>query len=258
MPVISCTTRGWWSTAAMRSPRETSSWSASRSTTDWGAKATSCSSGRPGRRGRRAVDADDRGSGARRQHDDLVADVHHPGGQPAGIPPVVAVLGALRADDVLDRHPERLCRRVGSRPGRTRGTRGGWARRTRRRGRTGRRRCRRTARTAAPPGRRRSRSALPAGRTRRRCSSNAAWSQSTRSILLTASGDVPHAQQPGHGEVPAGLLDDPVAGVDEDERQLGGGRAGDHVAGVLDVARGVGEDVGPRWRWRSTGRRRRW
>ena len=66
--------------------------------------------------------------------------------------------------------------------------------------------------------------------------------QSTRSILLTASGDVRDAQQRGDRGVPAGLLDHAVAGVDEDDGQLGGGGAGDHVAGVLHVARGVGED----------------
>ena len=50
-----------------------------------------------------------------------------------------------------------------------------------------------------------------------------------------------HPQQREHGGVPAGLLDDPVPGVDQQDRQLRGGRAGDRVAGVLHVAGGVGE-----------------
>jgi hypothetical protein len=49
------------------------------------------------------------------------------------------------------------------------------------------------------------------------------------------------AQQREHGGVPAGLLDDAVAGVDEQDRQLCGGRPGDRVAGVLHVPRRVGE-----------------
>ena len=42
--------------------------------------------------------------------------------------------------------------------------------------------------------------------------------------------------------MPPALLLDAVAGVDQDERQVGGRGAGDHVAGVLNVARGVGDD----------------
>ena len=49
------------------------------------------------------------------------------------------------------------------------------------------------------------------------------------------------AQQREHGGVPAGLLHHAVAGVDEQHGQLRGGRAGDGVARVLHVARGVGQ-----------------
>ena len=42
--------------------------------------------------------------------------------------------------------------------------------------------------------------------------------------------------------VPAGLGEDALAGVDQDHREVGRGGAGDHVAGVLLVARGVGDD----------------
>ena len=45
--------------------------------------------------------------------------------------------------------------------------------------------------------------------------------------------------------MPPGLLDDPLARVDEHEREVGGRRAGDHVAGVLHVPRGVGDDERP-------------
>jgi hypothetical protein len=36
--------------------------------------------------------------------------------------------------------------------------------------------------------------------------------------------------------MPAGLLADALLGVDEDQREVRGGGAGDRVAGVLDVA----------------------
>ncbi len=60
--------------------------------------------------------------------------------------------------------------------------------------------------------------------------------------LVDGQHHVRDAEQGGDGGVPAGLLDDPVAGVDQDHGQLGGGGAGHHVPRVLHVARGVGED----------------
>ena len=75
--------------------------------------------------------------------------------------------------------------------------------------------------------------------------------------LVDAQHQVRHLQQRGEERVPAALLDQPLAGVDEDQREVGRRGPGDHVAGVLDVPGGVGDDeVAPR-RWRSTGRRRR-
>ena len=63
------------------------------------------------------VDAGHGRARAGRQHDDLVADPHRAGGELAGIPAVLHVLGgaggALRADDDLHRHPEGLVHRVG-------------------------------------------------------------------------------------------------------------------------------------------------
>ena len=60
--------------------------------------------------------------------------------------------------------------------------------------------------------------------------------------LVDAQHEVRHAEQRREERVPARLLDDAVAGVDEDQREVGGRRAGDHVARVLDVAGRVGDD----------------
>ena len=81
----------------------------------------------------------------------------------------------------------------------------------------------------------------------RRGSSASIWSntsgdQSTRSILLTATTTRADAEQRHEEAVPAGLGEHALAGVDEDHGDVGGRRAGDHVAGVLLVAGGVGDD----------------
>ena len=60
--------------------------------------------------------------------------------------------------------------------------------------------------------------------------------------LVDAHDDVRDAQQRRDERVPARLLDDAVARVDEDDREVGRRRAGDHVARVADVAGGVGDD----------------
>ena len=59
--------------------------------------------------------------------------------------------------------------------------------------------------------------------------------------LVDRDDDVRHPHQRGDGEVAAGLLEHPLAGVDEQHQRVGGGRAGDRVAGVLHVAGAVGE-----------------
>ena len=62
-------------------------------------------------------------------------------------------------------------------------------------------------------------------------------------IELVHGGDqVADAQQTGDEGVAAGLRQHAVAGVDEDHGDVAGGRAGGHVARVLLVARGVGDD----------------
>lgn len=60
--------------------------------------------------------------------------------------------------------------------------------------------------------------------------------------LVHGENDMLNPQQRRQECVPAGLFQQAVAGVDEHDRQLRGRRARDHVAGVLDVPRGVGDD----------------
>ena len=60
--------------------------------------------------------------------------------------------------------------------------------------------------------------------------------------LVDADHEVGHAEQRHQQAVPAGLLEDALAGVDEDDGEVGGRGAGDHVARVLDVAGAVGDD----------------
>ena len=51
-----------------------------------------------------------------------------------------------------------------------------------------------------------------------------------------------NAQQADDEAVAAGLSLHPAPGVDQDDGQIAGGRAGGHIAGVLLVARAVGND----------------
>ena len=60
--------------------------------------------------------------------------------------------------------------------------------------------------------------------------------------LVHGDNHVRHAQQLQHGEVPAGLLQDTLAGVNEHDDGVRGGRAGHRVLGVLHVAGAVRED----------------
>ena len=60
--------------------------------------------------------------------------------------------------------------------------------------------------------------------------------------LVDGQDHVADAEQAHEIGVPAGLGEHPAAGVDQDHRGVGGRGAGDHVAGVLLVARGVGDD----------------
>ncbi len=62
--------------------------------------------------------------------------------------------------------------------------------------------------------------------------------------LVDGQHQLGHAQQRQHGGVPPGLLDDPLARVHQQHRQLGGRGAGDRVPGVLHVTGSVGEHEG--------------
>ena len=55
--------------------------------------------------------------------------------------------------------------------------------------------------------------------------------------LVDAHRHVGHPQQGGQEGVAAGLLEQALAGVDQHQGHVGGRRPGDHVAGVLHVAR---------------------
>ena len=60
--------------------------------------------------------------------------------------------------------------------------------------------------------------------------------------LVDGHDDVADAEQRHQVAVAPGLGEHALAGVDEDDGEVGGRGAGDHVAGVLLVARGVGDD----------------
>ena len=88
----------------------------------------------------------------------------------------------------------------------------------------------------------RPRAARPARRSRDSISRKRALVPVDEVHLVHARDQVADAEQRGDRGVPARLLDDPVARVDEHERRVGGRGAGDHVARVADVAGGVGDD----------------
>ena len=60
--------------------------------------------------------------------------------------------------------------------------------------------------------------------------------------LVHAQHEVLHLQQRRDHRVPARLLEHALARVDEHQREVGGRRAGDHVARVLHVPGRVGDD----------------
>ena len=60
--------------------------------------------------------------------------------------------------------------------------------------------------------------------------------------LVHGEDDVADAEQRDDEGVAAGLGDDALAGVDQEDGEVGGGGAGRHVAGVLLVAGRVGDD----------------
>ena len=206
------------------------------------------------------VDAGDGRAPARGERDDLVAHPHDARGHLAGIPAVVDVRRvagrALRADDELDRQPERLVRRVVRRrqaleqleqagtgvPGRARRALGDVV-----------------AVEGADGDRRRvddaelARHGLHLG-----LDPLVGLLREVDEVdLVDRDDDVRHPQQRRDGEVAAGLLEHALAGVDEEHDDVGGRAAGDRVARVLHVPGAVGEHERAAWPWRSSGRRRR-
>ena len=63
--------------------------------------------------------------------------------------------------------------------------------------------------------------------------------------LVDGGDDDGDAEQRGDAGVAAGLGEDALARIDEDDGDIGGGGAGGHVAGVLLVAGRVGDDEFP-------------
>ncbi len=66
--------------------------------------------------------------------------------------------------------------------------------------------------------------------------------------LVDRHDDVRNAQQGGDEGMPARLLQNAVAGVDQHHCEVGGRCAGDHVARVLNVTGRVGDDEFAAWR----------
>jgi hypothetical protein len=60
--------------------------------------------------------------------------------------------------------------------------------------------------------------------------------------LVDREHDVPDAEERADQRMPAGLDDDALARIDQHQREIDGRGAGRHVAGVLLVPRGVGDD----------------
>src|SRR6476659_4344653 len=63
--------------------------------------------------------------------------------------------------------------------------------------------------------------------------------------LVDREHDVPDAQQRRQERVPARLFEQAVPGVDQNNRQLCGGRPGDHVARVLNLTGSVADAESP-------------
>ena len=60
--------------------------------------------------------------------------------------------------------------------------------------------------------------------------------------LVDREHDMADAEQIGDAAVALGLGEHALPGVDQDDREIGGGGAGRHVAGILLMARRVGDD----------------
>ena len=63
--------------------------------------------------------------------------------------------------------------------------------------------------------------------------------------LVHGEQDVPNAEQRDDASMASSLREQAFSGINEDHRQVGGGRTRRHVPGVLLVARRVGHDEAP-------------
>ena len=179
-------------------------------------------------------------AGAGRQDDDLVARLQRARGEPARGP----ARAALAAQHELHRQPRAV---HGRRLDRDRLQ----ALQQRRAGVPGhvlgraRRRCRRSSAligmnsTSCRP------TAAPSSSTSRTTSSKRSSAKSTRSILLTATITWRIRSSAAIVACRRDCSVRPGAGVDQQQREVGGRRARDHVARVLRVAGAVGEDEAP-------------
>ncbi len=190
------------------------------------------------------VQCHDGAAAARRMHGDPVPDPQHTRGQLARIAPVVGVLGGLRPDDVLHGEARRVVGRVVGDRHRLQVLQHG--------------------RPAVPAHVRGGRDHVVAlqrgdrhGRHLRHPEGGRVTGELVRDRgedvlgvahqvhLVDGEHHVRDAQQRRHGGVPPGLLDDPVARVHQDDGQFRGGGTGDHVPGVLHMARRVRQDEPP-------------
>ena len=190
------------------------------------------------------VDRRDLGRVARGQHDHLVARAKDAAGDAAGVAAVVGMPGGHRADH--DLHGEAAVFGV------VVGTGGDFLEVAQQRGRVAPRhvRGRRNDVVAGERGQR-DRSDIvdvEAARERRELVADrleGGLPVTDEVHLVHAQHQLRDAEQRGEEGVAPRLLHDARAGVDEDQREIGGGGAGDHVAGVLHVAGRVRDDELP-------------
>ena len=174
---------------------------------------------------------------AARQHDDLVARAAACRPRPGRRSGARAAAGVLRPDHPLHRQPQRPLAAVRRRrrPASRCSSSGGPS--YQRAVAAARRRCRRAARRSGTRARPRRRAA-PASAANSRLDLAEAPLVPVDEVHLVHRGDeVADAEQRRERGVAARLLDDPVAGVDQDHREVRGRGARDHVARVALVAR---------------------
>ena len=227
--VSSRATTGARSGSASRSPRETSTSSSSRIVTD--SRGIASSSGPFG-----AVDRGDAAAQPRRQHDDLVAGAPDAAGDPPGVAAVVVVLVGHRPDHPLHREAPVLDVAVAVELDRLEVL-------EQRRPGVPRHRVGAVDDVVALERRQRDHRRVPDLELRAELGElardlvEALLRELDEVHLVDRVHDVRQREHADDVGVAARLLDHALARVDEDHRDVGGRRAGDHVARVLHVAR---------------------